>query len=151
MNVLLDTNILGRLLEANHPHHPTALAAVAVLLGRGDSPCLVPQVLYEFWVVATRPATANGLGLTPSQAEAELTRLEGLYPLLLDGPDIYPEWKRLVTTHQVSGKTAHDARLVAAMTVHGVTHLLTFNTADFARYPGITALDPAGLASPPTP
>jgi predicted nucleic acid-binding protein len=149
MNVLLDTNIVGRMAEAGHPQHQTAVDAVTALVGRGDVPCIVPQVLYEFWVVATRPVTANGLGLTPAQADIELSRLEGLYPLLPDGPGIYPEWRRLVATHQVSGKTAHDARLVAAMTVHGLTHLLTFNTADFVRFPGITALDPFGLASPP--
>jgi hypothetical protein len=28
------------------------------------------------------------------------------------------------------------------MRVHGVTHLLTFNTQDFARYSGITAVHP---------
>jgi hypothetical protein len=39
----------------------------------------------------------------------------------------------------------HDARLVAAMHVHGVTHLLTLNVRDFARYPGITVVHPQTL------
>ena len=53
---------------------------------------------------------------------------------------------------RVIGKNAHDARLVAAMRVHGVTHLLTFNDQDFARYTGITVLTPAAVfAPPPTP
>ena len=30
---------------------------------------------------------------------------------------------------------------------HGVAHVLTFNTADFARYTGITAHDPADVAA----
>jgi hypothetical protein len=48
------------------------------------------------------------------------------------------------------GVQVHDARLVALMEVHGVTHLLTLNAADFARYPGVTALTPAAvIASPP--
>jgi len=42
----------------------------------------------------------------------------------------------------VSGKKTHDARLVAAMTIQGIAHILTFNSADFARYPGITAIEP---------
>ena len=37
----------------------------------------------------------------------------------------------------------------AAMSVHGLTHVFTFNTTDFARYPGVTALDPSMVASPP--
>src|SRR4051794_13087977 len=115
MKVLLDTKILGRIPDASHAQHLAAVDAVAILVGRGDNPCLVQQVLYEFWVVATRPASANGLGLDAGQAAVELIRLEGLYQLLPEGPAIYPEWKRLVAAHQVVGKNAHDARLVAAM------------------------------------
>jgi len=59
--------------------------------------------------------------------------------------DVYPEWRRLVVTHGVSGKKAHDARLVAAMTVNRITHILTFNADDFARYTGINVIDPARL------
>ena len=51
----------------------------------------------------------------------------------------------LVIDYRVSGVQVHDARLVAAMLAHGVTHILTFNTADFARYApeGIVAVAPA--------
>jgi hypothetical protein len=42
----------------------------------------------------------------------------------------------------------HDARLVALMQVHGITHILTLNGADFARYPGIVPIDPASLSPP---
>jgi predicted nucleic acid-binding protein len=151
MNVLLDTNILGRMTEIGHPQHQLAADAVAVLAGRGDTPCLVPQVLYEFWVVATRPLAVNGLGLTPGQADTELSRFVGLDTLFPDNPAIYLEWRRLVTAHLVIGKNAHDARLVAAMIVQGLTHLLTFNTADFTRFPGITPLSPSSVAPPSTP
>jgi predicted nucleic acid-binding protein len=153
MNVLLDTNILSRMAQPGHVQHRVALDATAALRFRGDVLCLVPQILYEFWVVATRPPAANGLGLSVAVVAAELTRLRSLFPLLFDTAAVFGEWERLVTTHQVSGKNAHDARLVAAMTVHGLTHLLTFNTADFARYAGVTALDPVTVSSPapPTP
>ena len=45
-------------------------------------------------------------------------------------------------TYKVIGVNVHDARLVAAMLVHGLTHILTFNIADFARYSEITAVNP---------
>jgi predicted nucleic acid-binding protein len=150
MNVVLDTNILGRLAEPGHSHYQAALDATAALRKRGDIPCVIPQVLYEFWVVATRPVAQNGLGWTAAQAERELVRIESIFPLVLEGALVYSEWRRLVTTLQIVGKTAHDARIVAAMTVHGLSHILTFNTGDFARYPGITALDPV-LDLSPTP
>jgi predicted nucleic acid-binding protein len=149
MNVLIDTNIVGRIVEVGHAQHRVASDATAALRHRGDTLCLVPQVLYEFWVVATRPVAQNGLGFTAAQADAEITKLQTLFSLLPDTAGIFGEWHRLVVTHQVLGKNAHDARLVAAMAVHGITHLLTFNTGHFSRYPGITALDPAALAGPP--
>lgn len=42
--------------------------------------------------------------------------------------------------HGVSGKNTHDARIVAAMNVHGVVNLLTFNRDDFKRYSGMSCL-----------
>lgn len=54
-----------------------------------------------------------------------------------------------MTTHAVSGKNAHDARLVAAMLAHGLTHLLTFNDADFQRFTGITTVTPAAVLAMP--
>jgi hypothetical protein len=44
------------------------------------------------------------------------------------------------------GGKEHDTKLVAAMNVHRVRRLLTFNTADFARYE-IEALDPKSVVS----
>ena len=152
MNVLLDTNILARMAQPGTPPYQVAVDAVNALQLRGDVLCLVPQVLYEFWVVATRPVAAIGLGLTAAQADAEVTRVLGLVPLFFpDTAGIFPEWRKLVVSHRVLGRSAHDARLVAAMAVHGLTRLLTFNTADFARFPGITAIDPASLATSQTP
>ena len=36
----------------------------------------------------------------------------------------------------------HDARLVAAMIVHGIPNLLTFNLPDFKRFTEITVISP---------
>ena len=45
----------------------------------------------------------------------------------------------------VMGVQVHDARLVATMIAHRITHLLTLNDQDFARYPEITAVHPRQL------
>lgn len=50
--------------------------------------------------------------------------------------------------HSVVGVKVHDARLVAAMHVHGLTHLLTLDDQDFARYPGVTVVHPHDVATP---
>lgn len=76
-----------------------------------------------------------------------LRLVERLFPLLPDTPEIYTEWKQVVANFNVSGVQVHDARLVAAMNVHCVTHILTFNTSDFVRYAvsGLVAMDPTAF------
>ena len=107
----------------------------------------MPQNLIEFWSVYTRPIERNGLGRTLTEAQAEINRLKTLFPLLLDTSAIYEEWERLVVVHAVRGVNVHDARLVAAMLVHGLTHILTFNISDFARYSEITAVHPTAIVT----
>jgi predicted nucleic acid-binding protein len=137
MRVLLDSNILLRLARASHSMHATARDAVAVLQRSGETLQTVAQNFYEFWVVATRPVTANGLGMSASEASIEATRLQTLFPMLPDSAVLFVEWQRLVVTHNVLGKNARDVRLVAAMVCHGISHILTFNFQDFVHYPGL--------------
>jgi predicted nucleic acid-binding protein len=81
----------------------------------------------------------------PREADERAQRIERAFTLLPDNELIHPQWRRLVLDQAVSGAQVHDARLVAAMHVHGVTHLLTLNVRDFARYPGITVVHPQTL------
>jgi predicted nucleic acid-binding protein len=147
MRVLLDTNLLTRSAEPADPQHRVAVDAVSALRKRGDEPCLVPQNLYEFWVVSTREIAKNGRGLTPGQVAAELNSLKALFTFLPDTPDVFTEWEKLATAYKVIGKNARDARFVAATLAHGVSHLATFNDLDFRRYTGIVVLEPAALAA----
>jgi len=70
-----------------------------------------------------------------------------VFPLLPDSPAIFTVWERLVVQYRVSRKPAHDARLVAAMLVHGLTAILTFDRTGFSRYAGIEVVDPADAAA----
>lgn len=108
---------------------------------------IAPQVLYEFWSVATRPTEQNGRGMSPAEAHAEVTSIQRLFRLLKDERGIYPLWEQLVSSLGIKGKQAHDARLAAAMQRHGVTHLLTFNAVDFKRYAFVHTLTPADVIS----
>ncbi|MGI0498031.1 type II toxin-antitoxin system VapC family toxin [Limnospira platensis CENA597] len=147
MSFLIDTNILLRSADANHSMHADAVTATNILLAQGGDVCIIPQNLIEFWNVYTRPVDKNGLGHTPREAAAEVNRLKGLFLLLPDRLAIYSEWERLVLTYGVRGVNVHDARLVAAMLVHGLTHILTFNIRDFACYGEVTAMHPMDVRS----
>jgi len=142
MRVLVDTNLLTRAVDTTHPQHETATKAITVLTSRGDTPCLVPQNLYEFWVVCTRPLGENGLGMTTALVLRQLNDLKQAFDLLDETPAFRPTWEALVAQYNVQGKSAHDTRLVVAMKVYGLTSILTFNKQHFVRYDGIMVLSP---------
>ncbi|MBI3824155.1 MAG: type II toxin-antitoxin system VapC family toxin [Planctomycetes bacterium] len=149
MVILLDTGILLRLVDRGSPLHSSIRAAVRVIKARGDTVAMAAQNVAEFWNVCTRPAAARGgMGLSIADTNQRLRLLERIVTVLPDSPAAYPIWRKLVVSLGVVGVQVHDTRLVALMQVHGVTHILTLNTADFVRFAGITALDLNALISP---
>jgi predicted nucleic acid-binding protein len=147
MRVLVDTNVLLRSAQPNHPLSSQATRAVAKLIRQNDAVFFCPQNIAEFWNVATRPATANGLGLSHEEVLQEVSGVERLLTMLPDIPAIYVAWKEIVRDHQVQGVKVYDARLVASMTVYAVQSILTFNVADFKRYGAISAVHPSSLVT----
>jgi predicted nucleic acid-binding protein len=146
MSILVDTNVLLRRAQPDHPSHTVAVESVARLLAAGEVVYFTPQNIAEFWNVATRPAANNGLGFPIAAALVEVSNIERALTLLPESPASYAEWKRLVVAHNVLGTKVHDTRLVAAMNVHGVKRILTFNTGDFNRF-AVEAINPAILVT----
>jgi len=146
MIFLVDTNVLVRLIQQSHAMHADARRAATTLTRQGNQVSIIAQNLIEFWAVATRPAVNNGLALPTADTAKHIKAFQQTFTLLRDTPAIFSEWQRLVELHSVIGRQAHDARLVAAMLVHGVTHLLTFNEDDFKRYNGITVVNPQTIS-----
>jgi predicted nucleic acid-binding protein len=98
-------------------------------------------IVYEFWVVCTRRLESRGFGRTPAEAGQLVNAVERGFRLLRDTEEVYDEWRLLVTSAADSGKQAHDARLVAAMRVHRIENIVTFNAAHFQRYREIGVVD----------
>src|SRR5207247_626795 len=132
MRCLLDTNVLLRALDRQHPMYRVARRAIIALRRQNYRLFLTTQNLIEFWAVATRPVDANGLGMSIQWTAAQLMRMKRLFAVLPDTAATFAEWERIVIQQHVSGKKAHDARLVASMKIHGIPDILTFNGSDFA-------------------
>jgi predicted nucleic acid-binding protein len=142
---LLDTNILLRMSDGNSPTHLLAGEATAKLLMQGHQVYITSQNMIEFWVVATRPVEVNGLGWSAEQTRSEVEQIVSQFPLLEETQEIFTHWLNYVTANKVMGKRVHDARLIAVMLAHGVTHLLTFNTDDFRNKEGIVIVHPQAV------
>jgi predicted nucleic acid-binding protein len=146
MKILLDSNVLLRWNIRTAPQSQLVIRAVDLLLASGAFPCYTSQNLGEFWNVLTRPLDRNGFGLTPLEADRRTRMIENQIPILPDDPRVHLVWRGLLVAHGISGVQVHDARLVAAMHIHGVKRILTFNTKDFTRFTDIEAVHPADLS-----
>jgi len=143
--ILVDTNVLLRLIQIGHPHQQPALEAVALLRVRDREELVTcAQTLFEMYAVCTRPVDGPnpGLGLAPAAAMAQVETAQSQFHLEPDPPTVILRWKDLAVRYAVTGKSTHDARLAALMVEHGIPRLLTFNDSHFARYTEIEVLNP---------
>ncbi len=85
------------------------MEAIARLLAQGEECVITPQVLIEFWVVATRPIAVNGLGWNAEQTHTEIEQILDQFTLIEDNSQIFTHWLSYVTTYKVMGKRVHDA------------------------------------------
>ena len=123
-------------------HHAEIKRVIDVLVSRGDTVAITPQVLVEFQALATRPKEANGLGMMPLEANQQSRYMEERFEMLVETPLVYTRWRDLMERYEVRGRQVYDARLVAVMLTHEVECLLTGNASHFRRYSEITVIDP---------
>jgi predicted nucleic acid-binding protein len=147
VSCLVDTNVLLRATSRSGTEHPIVDKALAHLAEQGTVLYYTLQNMAEFWNVMTRPKSRNGFEFSMVEAEREIRAIESGMTLLPDTADVYRQWRRLIVQYGVSGVQVHDARLAAAMYVHGVAHILTLNVADFSRFTGFTALHPQNVTT----
>ena len=146
MPYLLDTNVLLRIMLPGNPDHEIVRMSLRRLREQNQDCVYSTQNIVEFWNVSTRPTSARGgLGVTIAQTDRAVRMIERLFVHVPDTPSVFSEWRRIVVEANVHGVQVHDARIAAAMRVQGIEHILTLNGADFARYPGITAVHPSAL------
>lgn len=145
MRYVLDANILLRLADNQSVHHSVVVTALGKLKNSGHDFVIFPQSLHEFWSVGSRPVQANGVGISTTDLVAWLNYFQSQFQLLPETSLCMTEWQRLMTHYGPIGKPSHDCRYVASMLAHGLTHLVTLNGRDFARYTvgeGIVVVDP---------
>lgn len=144
---LVDSNVLLRWVKPDDRDYPLVVAALDTMLLHGWALCYTSQNLAEFWNTCTRPVDRNGFALSPQEADRRARLFEEKLRLLSDSFAVHQEWRKLLVASGVSGVQVHDARLVAAMRVHGVKRILTFDEKDFVRYPDVEAVHPRSVSS----
>jgi predicted nucleic acid-binding protein len=129
--VVVDTNILLAATDLGRASHGRALD---FLNQDTRTLALTPQIVREYLAVATRPVSANGLGMSGKDAAANMHQF-------LEDIRILPE-KVTTTRHVIDlveresslGKQVHDANIVAVALEHGAQVIVTDNMKHFARF-----------------
>lgn len=140
-DISIDASALVRIANDPDPMRHAVLATLDRLADEDVRFFLLPQALSEFYVVATRPFEVNGLGLTVSEADAQIEDFLQWSTLLPDPANSFRLWRRLVTESNTVGKRAHDAKLAASLSALGIRRLVTLNARDFARFNGVAGID----------
>ena len=142
IDVTQDTNILLRTTFDEKSKPTVASRAWLELHRRGHAIGTTVANLAEFANVATRPVSANGLGLSTRQTQDRIRLFERRLVIFSESLESYDIWKRLVEQYDVHGAKVHDTRIVAIMLQSDIPAILTFNAADFRRFPEIVTLHP---------
>jgi predicted nucleic acid-binding protein len=153
MQYLVDTGIWLRLFDRADPEHSTILQSLRMMRSSKYTLATCPQNIAEFWNVSTRPMSARGgYGQSVTTTERRVQFIERASVILAETPAAYQAWRLLLTSYNVQGVAVHDARLVAMMKTAGISHLLTLNARDFARYASVTTVTPQDFVAttPPT-
>ena len=138
--VVFDTNVLLAATDRSRPAHERARRLFARCLRFGVHPASCGQIIREYLVVATRPVTADGLGLACEDAVTNVTKLGRLMVMLPESADVVLALREIVLSSRVSGKRIHEANIAAIMQTHAVRTLVTENTDDFRPFPACRAL-----------
>ena len=132
--VMVDTNVLLAATDEGRAEHHDALTILNDWPARATTLCVSGQIFREYLAVATRPADRNGLGLTPSDALANVQAIRERTTLLAEDAKVANRLLGLLADVGAGGKQVHDANVVATMLAHGIAVIVTMNLDDFARF-----------------
>ena len=129
----VDTNILLRAIMPQMTLHKQAEGLIQSMWDNDVDLWISPQVIREYLVQATHPATFNP-PLTLQQVLTQLETIQSLFRVADENGDVTAQLLALIKTYSISGKQIHDANIIATMLTYNIKTWLTFNTVDMHRF-----------------
>jgi len=143
MKILLDTNILVHAYNRSSPHQQEAAKVVKKAMRGETQACLAPQVLYEFFAVATNAKRVEKPMTTQQAADLcidlwECNEIEKINPSAIAPIEVF----KLAKSQKLNKAEIFDCILAVTAKENQVEAIYTENTADFKDYTFIKALNP---------
>jgi predicted nucleic acid-binding protein len=138
--IFVDTNVLLSATDQARETHREALEFLKKGLSGECRLFASGQIFREYLVVATRPISLNGLGLTPAVACSNLRQFQRIVQMLEETQQTSRRLIELTEKYNRQGKQLHDTNVVATMETHGLSHLKTWNPKDYEVFDRLTLL-----------
>ena len=140
---LVDTNVLLYGVDASDPRCTRASAIIENADGSAPALCIAPQVAAEFCAVVTAPRRAAH-PLTADEAREHVLWLLSLphVRIIVPQQDTVTRFVGLLVEGGLTSQRVFDALLAATMLDNGVTRIYTEDATHFARFAGVTAINP---------
>ncbi len=143
-HLLVDTGVLISAVDIARSNHDVCRH----LIERHPALSLCAQSCREFLAVSIRPVAANGLGMSCEHACANLETLRGRIVTLPEEKPLLSVLLDVIRSHQLVGRSIHDAGIVAAVIAHQLGGLVTTDAQIFSRYPGMRVITPQDALLP---
>jgi toxin-antitoxin system PIN domain toxin len=139
--ILLDTNVLVYAVDSTSPKHAPCRSVVERAMSGELDAVLVPQVLLEFYAVATSPRRVRS-PLSARDGALQITDWRATIAVRHPTAACLDAWTTLAGRLRRVGQDVHDLFLIAQMQAHGIGDICTVNAGDFAGVRGITVRPP---------
>lgn len=139
--IFLDTNILLTATDTSRAYHKQAQYIFNAMFDFGYHLCTSGQILREYLVVATRPVTANGLGLETEKALRNLREFSDRMTFFEETEAVNTTLLELTARHALKGSRIHDANIAAIVKTYKVSVLITENESDFSSFSEIEVMN----------
>lgn len=130
---MVDTNVLIYITVKPNPWYYAAREWLNRLSEKGFNLFISSQIAREYLVVLTRGDIFEQK-FTSEEAACELDAIFSVFALLGENEKSVLYLSDLVRRYQISGKSIHDANIVATMLTHNIKRLATYNPDDFRRF-----------------
>lgn len=140
---LVDTNVLIYAFSKESEYYKACRELLNNAQEGKLSLCVTPQVLAEFYAIATdsRRTTVPQKPQEIVEVIDQLLEMPGITFLSLP-IDVVNRWTTLIRQHPVKGSDIFDVQLVATMLGNGVSQIYTYNRSDFEKFSEIEVLTP---------
>lgn len=140
--LFIDANILLYSMNVDSPFHHDARRALQHADQRGIETVISTQILREFYGISSRSGK-DGHQVDTAPILESIQAFRESFRVLDDNSFVSVQlFGSIATTTYVGGRQIHDANIVATMLTYRITHLLTNNPDDFARFADLITVIP---------